>query len=167
MTAPGRRRKLCWLGLGVGLVLAAAGLFMNVLPIRAATTDRIVIDRHTGLAISGYDPVGYFVDGRARPGRGDLEYAFAGGVWRFRNEGNRAAFMTDPHVYVPRFGGYDPVAVARGVALPGDPRLWHLEGQRLYLFFSTDDQAAFVLDVERTAATADRKWPLLQKQFVH
>ena len=167
MTAPGHRRKLWPLGLGMGLALAAAGLFMTVAQTLAGTTDEIVTDRLTGLAINGYDPVAYFTDGKATPGRDEFEYAFAGGVWRFRNEGNRAAFIAAPEVYMPRFGGYDPIGVARGVALPGDPRLWHLAGQRLYLFRSADDQAHFVLDEERMAATADRKWPILQQKFLH
>jgi len=142
-------------------------VFLDVTAMRAGTTEQIVIDPHSGLAISGYDPVAYFVDKTAVPGRGDLEYAFAGGVWRFHNEGNRAAFMTDPQVYMPRFGGYDPVHLARGVAVPGDPRLWYLAHERLYLFYSAEDQAAFVSDAERTSATADRKWPLVKQQLVH
>ena len=32
--------------------------------VRAATTERVVVDRHTGLAISGYDPVTYFTDAK-------------------------------------------------------------------------------------------------------
>jgi hypothetical protein len=165
MTAPGRRRKLCPLGLATSLLVAVA--LAGVASMQAATTERVVVDRATGLALSGYDPVAYFIEGRATPGRGDLEYAFAGGVWRFRNEGNRAAFMTDPHVYMPRFGGYDPVGLARGVAVAGDPRLWFLAGERLYLFYSIEDQAAFVVDAERMIATADRKWPSIQQQLVH
>ena len=35
----------------------------------AATTERIVTDRHTGLAISGFDPVAYFTDAVPRKGR--------------------------------------------------------------------------------------------------
>ncbi len=35
----------------------------------AATTERIVADRHTGLAISGFDPVAYFTDAVPRMGR--------------------------------------------------------------------------------------------------
>jgi hypothetical protein len=167
MTVPGHRRKLWPLGLGMGLALAAVGCLLPVAAARAGTTEEIVIDRLTGLAINGYDPVAYFVDGKAVPGQGEYEYAFAGAVWRFRNEGNRAAFVAAPEVYMPQFGGYDPIGVARGVALPGDPRLWHLARKRLYLFRSADDQARFVLDEERMAATADRKWPLLQKKFVH
>jgi len=164
MTAPGRRRKLCALGLCAGLL--AAGFVVSAAATRAGTTEQIVVDRYSGLAISGYDPVAYFVDGMARPGRGDLEYAHAGGVWRFRNEGNRTAFAADPDVYMPAFGGYDPVGVARGVTIPGNPRLWHLAGERLYLFHSLDEQAAFVLDVDRVIATADRKWPSLRQALV-
>ena len=86
---------------------------------RAATTERVVIDRHTGLAIYGIDPVAYFTDRKPRAGREDFELRHAGAIWRFENEGNRAAFAADPDVYMPRFGGYDPVGVSRGVATPG------------------------------------------------
>ena len=35
--------------------------------------------------------------------------------------GNRAAFAANPDIYMPRFGGYDPLGVARGVAVAGNP----------------------------------------------
>jgi hypothetical protein len=53
---------------------------------------------------------------RAASGRPEFERMPEGTTWRFRNEGNRAAFAADPDVFLPRFGGYDPVALARGVA---------------------------------------------------
>jgi hypothetical protein len=70
--------------------------------------------------------------------------------------------MADPQVYMPRFGGYDPSGVARGVAVPGHPQLWHVTGGRLYLFHTAEAHAAFVLDAERTIAAANRKWPALR-----
>src|SRR5262245_48742542 len=82
---------------------------------QSATTELVVSDQQTGLALYGFDPVAYFVDGRARQGSPKLEWHYAGVVWRFCNEGNRAAFIERPADYVPRFGGYDPLAVARGV----------------------------------------------------
>ena len=166
MTLPGRQRKLCLIGLAAGLMAAGLGLVAPALPTRAGTSEWVVADRYSGLAISGYDPVAYFVEGRAVAGRGDLEHALAGAVWRFRNAGNRAAFIANPDVYMPRFGGYDPVGVARGVTVPGDPRLWHLADERLYLFYSLDHQAAFILDSDRTIATAERKWPPLRQALV-
>ena len=79
-----------------------------------APTDRILVDAHTGLANSGFDPVAYFTDDKPKIGRPDLELRADGTIWRFKNEGNRAAFADHPEVYMPRFGGYDPVAIARG-----------------------------------------------------
>jgi hypothetical protein len=130
---------------------------------QAATTEQVVTDRNTGLAIGGFDPVAYFIDGAPLLGRDEFEHAFAGAVWRFRNEGNRGSFIADPEVYVPRFGGYDPVGVARGVAVPGDPRLWVLTGERLYLFYARAARDAFVADADALIAVADAKWPDVQQ----
>jgi hypothetical protein len=131
--------------------------------VRAATTEQVVTDRNTGLAISGFDPVAYFIDGAPMPGKDEFEASFAGAVWRFRNEGNRGAFIIDPEVYMPRYGGYDPVGVARGVAVPGDPRLWLMRGERLYLFYTPEARDAFAGDAERLATIADSKWIEVQR----
>jgi len=52
---------------------AIAGLLLALstgLPVTsAATTERIVVDWHTGLAIGGYDPVAFFTDGKPIAGR--------------------------------------------------------------------------------------------------
>lgn len=125
----------------------------------AATTERIVVDRHRGLAIAGFDPVAYFTDATATLGRPDVEYAYAGAIWRFRNEGNRGAFAADPNVYMPRFGGYDPAGAARGAAVEGHPLLWLILEQRLYFFETAKTRDVFVDDPERIIAAAERKWP--------
>src|ERR1700756_1259043 len=63
---------------------------------RAATTERGVGNRFSGLAIEVYDPVAYFVDARPVRGLAEFEAAQAGVVWRFHNEGNRASFIAHP-----------------------------------------------------------------------
>jgi hypothetical protein len=161
MTALRRRRKLVHVTI-LGLVAAAALAGPFVRRTSAATSELVVVDRHTGLAISGYDPVAYFTDGAARPGMAFVEASFAGTVWRFRSTGNRAAFLNDPDIYAPRFGGYDPLALARGVAVPGDPRLWLLSGGRLYFFYGPENKAKFSADAEQGAAEAERRWPAVQ-----
>lgn len=147
----------------VAAVLILVGLALAPAPIRAATTERVVTNRHTGLAIDGFDPVAYFVDGTPLLGRAGLEHRFAGVGWRFRNEGNRAAFAANPEVYAPRFGGYDPTAVARGVGVPGDPRLWLVTGERLYLFYTPAARDAFAADADEASAAADWNWPAVQR----
>jgi hypothetical protein len=151
-----------------GLVLAAvtaAGLGLAN-PIAAATTERLVVDRNSGLAISGFDPVAYFTDAQPLPGKSEYEQAFAGAVWRFRNAGNQAAFIADPNVYMPRFGGYDPVDIARGVAVAGNPQLWIISGERLYLFYAAETRGEFAGDNDRIIATADRNWPSISRTLV-
>jgi hypothetical protein len=148
--------SLAWAA-SLGMFPAAGG---------AATTEMVVVNRHTGLAIDGFDPVAYFIDAGPKAGRGDLELRFGGATWRFRNEGNRAAFAADPDVYAPRFGGHDPVAMGRGASTPGHPELWLIHGRRLYLFYSAEARAAFARDPAGAIDAAERNWPDVQRTLV-
>ena len=129
----------------------------------AASRDPVIVDRHTGVALGGFDPLSYFVDRQALPGRPQFEYSFAGTTWRFRNEGNRAAFMQAPHLYLPRFGGYDPVGVARGVAVAGNPTIWLIAGGELYFFHDEAALDAFFGNAEPVTASAERMWPQVRE----
>jgi hypothetical protein len=149
-----------------GLVLAslaAAGLSGSTA--RAATTERVVVNRFTGLAIEGYDPVGYFVDARPEVGLQDFEASQAGAVWRFRNEGNRASFVAHPEIYGPQFGGYDAVDLARGVTVAGNPRFFQIAGQRLYLFSREENRDSFAADPARVLREANARWPQLEQNL--
>ncbi len=128
-------------------------------PTADAVTDRVVVNWHTGLAIDGYDPVAYFTDGRPLPGSAEFELSYGGVVWRFRNIGNRAAFAERPDVYMPQFGGYDPLGIAHGVAVAGNPMLWRISGERLFLFYDRARLKTFTADPQRAIAAAERKWP--------
>jgi hypothetical protein len=124
-----------------------------------AMSERVVTNRNTGLAIDGFDPVAYFVDREARLGRPELEFRYADANWRFANEGNRAAFAAHPDIYMPRFGGYDATAVARGTGTAGHPKLWRIVAQRLYLFYSEEARLAFIRNSDGIAEAAERHWP--------
>jgi len=166
MTAPRQAGKLppliVGLALAVGLVLPA-GILAPSQGRAAGSAPALVVNAHTGLAISGFDPVAYFTDKGPRAGKPGLELPLAGSVWRFRNEGNRAEFAEHPDVYMPQFGGYDPVAINRGASVPGHPLFWSVTGQRLYLFYSEKSREEFLADPGRIIATAQRKWPRLAR----
>ena len=125
---------------------------------RLSAQPGLIVSPATGLAISGFDPVAYFTDNKAVAGRPELELELQGVVWRFRNEGNRAAFQLAPDVYRPRFGGYDPVAISRDRAVPGHPLFWAITRERLYLFYSAENRDAFLADPGRILASAARNW---------
>jgi YHS domain-containing protein len=130
---------------------------------RAATSERVVTDRYTGLAIGGFDPVAFFTDAKPLVGRPDFELSDEGTVWRFLNEGNRASFAAHPEIYGPQFGGYDPVDVARGVAFPGNPRFWLIAGQRLYLFGREESRDAFAKTPAKYVDEARKRWRDIQQ----
>jgi YHS domain-containing protein len=138
----------------LALILAIPGAWAGV-----ATTEWVVIDWRTGLAINGFDPVAYFTDAAAAVGHADLEYTYAGATWRFRNRGNQAAFVAHPEIYMPRLGGHDPVQAARGLGVAGNPELWLIVADRLYLFYDDENRAAFAADPGRYIVEAERKWP--------
>ena len=158
MTAARRQRKARpFLGC---LGLVCAGLW----GIAAFAADEpLVINPNTGLAISGFDPVAYFTDGKPTFGRAELELRLDGAIWRFRNEGDRAAFVEHPDIYTPRFGGYDPVSIANGKSVPGHPLFWAVSGQRLYLFYSDEARTMFLADPDRIISRATHKWPELAR----
>jgi YHS domain-containing protein len=147
------------------------GLFAGLLaafhpfPASAATTERIVVNRFSGLAIEGFDPVAYFVDGQPVRGLADFELTQGGAVWRFHNEGNRASFAEHPEIYGPQFGGYDPTEVARGVTQPGNPMFFVVADQRLYLFSREANRDAFAADPAAVLQQASTRWPELERDL--
>lgn len=153
-----QRKHMAWIAARAGLALALACIPCGERLV-AATTEQLVLDLHSGFAMSGFDPVAYFTEGKPLPGRPEFEYDLRGTTWRFRNEGNRAAFAADPKVYVPQFGGYDPIALARGVATAGYPQVWLIVDKRLYFFYSSQARAAFAADPQSAIAAAAAKWP--------
>lgn len=164
MTAARRQRKSPRVP-AFALGLAIWGVILGPPAGHAAISVPVVVNANTGLAISGFDPVAYFTDRKPKIGRPQLEFRADGVVWRFCNEGNRAAFADHPEVYAPHFGGYDPVAIARGVSVPGHPMFWAVSGERLYLFYSAEARTTFLADPGRILDAAERKWPIVTRSI--
>ncbi|WP_315828532.1 YHS domain-containing (seleno)protein [Bradyrhizobium sp. SZCCHNG3015] len=157
-TSPSRPGfALIWLLAGIWLAIGAVA--------HAATTERIVVNRFTGVAIEGFDPVAYFVGHEPAQGSAEYEANLWGAVWRFQNEGNRASFLSHPEVYGPQYGGYDPVDVARGVTIAGNPRFFVIAADRLYLFSREDNRDAFAGNPEKYLYEANKRWAGLLEQL--
>jgi YHS domain-containing protein len=58
------------------------------------------------VALSGYDPVSYFTDGRPEKGSAEYSAAFDDATYWFKSPEHRALFVADPDHYAPRFDGY-------------------------------------------------------------
>ncbi|WP_164730362.1 YHS domain-containing (seleno)protein [Pelagibacterium montanilacus] len=135
--------------LGLGLLFAA----------QAGAQGRAVsIDPLTGVAISGYDPVSYFVEEAPSPGRADFTARWSGVTWYFASAANRDVFEADPETYAPLFGGHCAMSMARGYRSEGNPRIYRIVGNRLVLFHSAGNRSAFDLSVRHTIEQAMGVW---------
>jgi YHS domain-containing protein len=126
------------------------------------THELIVSDPVTGAAILGFDPVAYQLDRAPRAGSAAHQLIHAGKVWYFASEANRQAFRLSPEDYVPAFGGHDPVAVAAGLPVGGNPTFHAFRNGRLYLFRTAENRATFVGNPD-IVATAERLWPEVKR----
>ena len=52
--------------------------------------------------------------------------------------------------------------MARGVGVPGDPRLWLIVENRLYLFYTPEARTAFGDNPKDLIEAAERSWPTVQ-----
>jgi hypothetical protein len=148
---------------GLGATVALGSLAGSLA--LAQTTERVITNRYSGLAIEGYDVLAYFIDARPELGLPDFEAAQGGAVWRFRNEGNRASFVAHPEIYGPQFGGYDPVDLARGITVAGSPLFWLVSSDRLYLFGHEDARDSFAANPAPYLKEAKARWPALEEQL--
>lgn len=118
---------------------------------------------HTGtfsnLAVSGYDPVAYFTEGRPVEGSGDHEVEWNGATWRFASAENLATFKADPEAHAPKYGGYCAWAVSQGYTASADPDVWRIVGGALYLNYSKGVQKDWEQDIPGNIAKADGNWP--------
>jgi hypothetical protein len=170
MTSARRQRKSVVAAIAARLAPPAlALLLLAAVPgrgVEAATTERVVSDVQSGLALNGVDPVAYFTHAAPLYGRAEYEYRYAGVIWRFRNVGDQVAFVAHPEVYMPRYGGYDPIAIGRGVAVPGNPLVWAMVGERVYLFYDEKSRAQFLARPNEAILAADTKWPAVLSALV-
>ncbi len=118
-------------------------------------------DQASGFAIGGYDPVAYHTDLKPALGSEGVEHRWGGAVWQFMSVGNRDVFAMHPEFYAPRFAGYDPVALSKGLTVRGHPSVWAMYKTRVYLFRNVESLRAWRRDREKTITMAQANWPRL------
>ncbi|RYE61167.1 MAG: hypothetical protein EOP20_00455 [Hyphomicrobiales bacterium] len=121
----------------------------------------IVTDPLTGVAIDGYDPVSYFTESQPLQGSPEFEYHWGGVPWYFASAANRDVFERNPDVYAPQHGGHCEMSLARGYLSDGKPRIYVIEGMKLYFFYSAANREAFLLSPTEALTKAEEAWSTL------
>ncbi|MBE1295402.1 MULTISPECIES: YHS domain-containing (seleno)protein [Phycobacter] len=112
----------------------------------------------TGLALQGYDPVAYFTVGEPTPGNWKITSVHNEALYRFASEENKVAFEKNPEAYLPEYGGYCAFGAAMGFKFDGDPTLWKIVDDKLYLNLAEDIQKRWEGDIAGFIEKADTNW---------
>lgn len=116
----------------------------------------------SGLAIQGYDPVAYFVAGKAIEGKKELSVFFEGVKYYFSSPSNKEAFIKNPRRYEPQYGGWCAYAMgATGEKVSIDPETFKILDGKLYLFYhswTNNTLPKWNKDEANLKASADRAW---------
>ena len=141
--------------LGAKLILVAALLFST----QVFAKDAIYTGYFSDLAVSGYDTVAYFTEGKPVKGSSSYKTSYQNATWHFSSKENKAKFLADPTKYAPQYGGYCAWAVAKNDTAKGDPVQWKIHDGKLYLNYNTEIRNKWLADKEALIAKADNNWP--------
>jgi len=113
-------------------------------------------DKH--LILKGHDVVAYFTDKADRPGSPAIRSVYKGVTFRFATPEHKALFDQAPEKYIPQFGGYCTNGIVYGIPWGGDTDIWEIFDGKLYMFGGHGSHDAFMLDVPRNMALANKYW---------
>ena len=113
-------------------------------------------DKH--LMLKGYDVVAYFTDKAYKPGLPTVKSMYKGVAFRFASPEHKALFDAAPEKYIPQFGGYCTNGIVYGIPWGGDADVWEIFDGKLYMFGGRGSHDAFMLDVPRNMALANKYW---------
>ncbi|SCZ53151.1 YHS domain-containing (seleno)protein [Epibacterium ulvae] len=121
----------------------------------------------TGFAVSGYDVVAYrslaqsavgTSQPEAIPGKASITAEYNGSTFAFATEENRDKFVSNPDFYAPQFDGHCAYGVAKGGKVPGNPHLWRIVDDKLYLNITKNVVGFWEEDIPGNINLAGGNW---------
>jgi hypothetical protein len=113
-------------------------------------------DKH--LMLFGYDVVAYFTDRKDVRGSPAIRTVYREVTFRFATEEHKKLFDAAPEKYIPQFGGYCTNGIVYGIPWGGDADVWEIFDGKLYIFGGHGSHDAFMLDMPRNMALANKYW---------
>lgn len=117
-----------------------------------------------GVAIQGYDPVAYFVEGKAVLGLKEIKTQYDNATYYFATDVNKEEFVKNPDKFVPQYGGYCAYGLSKGYKAPIDPKAFTIVEDKLYLNYSLDVKAEWMKQREERILKANENWEKIKNK---
>jgi YHS domain-containing protein len=112
-----------------------------------------------GLALQGYDPVGFFKQNRPVKGDPQFQSDYRRATYWFASARNKADFDANPAKYEPQFGGYCGYGVSVNKVAPISVEYFQVLDGRLILQHNQKAWDLWTRDVPSNLVNADLNWP--------
>ena len=122
-------------------------------PINAIASES---DEH--LILFGADVVAYFLENRHVQGSPEFSSEYQGVDFYFASAGNKIQFDANPTAYIPQYGGYCANGIVFGIPWGGNAEDFIVHDNKLYIFGGQLSKKAFLLDLQKNLALADKYW---------
>lgn len=145
------------------LLIAAPVLTTQAHAIIPTSTSAVNTDA-ANLALRGYDPVAYFTSGAPTMGAARYTAKYNGATYHFASAENLKKFKASPAAFAPQYGGFCAMGVALEKKLDGDPMVWKIVDNKLYLNVNQDVSVAWNRDIPGNLAKAEANWPQIMNK---
>ena len=116
------------------------------------------IDGNDRVMMKGTDVVTYFTQNKDVQGNPSIKSTYENVTFYFSSAANKALFDQEPMKYQPQYGGYCANGIVYGIPWGGDADSWRMIEGKLYIFGGQGSRDAFLLDVPKNRALADKYW---------
>lgn len=130
----------------------------------AAPVEHWLSTRNT-LALAGYDPVSFHLEGVPKKGAETFSTRWNGREWHFSNPLNLSRFIADPERYAPQFDGYSVFGMARGKTYKADPQQFDVIDGKLYLSRNAKVRELWRANPDGFLEQAERNWLELRQEL--
>jgi YHS domain-containing protein len=115
-----------------------------------------------GVILQGYDAVAYFKQNKAVKGDPKYSSSYGGATYYFASAEDKSTFDGTPAKYVPQYGGYCANSMTKRKLKPGDPNVFYVYKDKLYICSSPSAKKAFMSDPDANVKKADTNWQFYQ-----
>ena len=144
---------------GTALALAACAPLVVQSPSgKLSPVNAHAIDGNDRVMMKGTDVVTYFTQNKDVQGNPTIKSTFENVTFYFSTAENKALFDKEPMKYQPQYGGYCANGIVYGIPWGGDADSWRMIEGKLYIFGGQGSRDAFLLDVPKNRALADKYW---------
>ena len=116
------------------------------------------IDGNERVMMKGADVVTYFTKNAYTQGNPSIKSSYENVTFYFSSAENKTLFDKDPTRYLPEFGGYCANGVVYSIPWGGDADAFEMINGKLYIFGGKGSHDAFMLNVPKNRALADKYW---------